>query len=131
MWKEVAVALFETEYQHFSEGTEKKHKFSGQQVFKPRFKPKKDKCPALDLYFQSINSFCLHSYSRTMAWWWPTIDVETSCQIINIHNRVSCTFVIHLYIRYTFVARSWTAFPRSLRSEPKHQNCRATLTPIH
>jgi len=28
-----------------------------------------------------------------MAWWWPTLEVDTSCQTINIRKRVSCVWL--------------------------------------
>jgi len=38
-------------------------------------------------------SFCIHSYSCIMAWWWPLSRVKTSCQVIN-----NCKSVCHVWL---------------------------------
>jgi hypothetical protein len=40
-----------------------------------------------------VLSFCRHSYPCTMAWWWPTLEFKTGCQIIHFRQRVSCVWL--------------------------------------
>jgi hypothetical protein len=109
----------------FLKGLRKSTKFSGQQVSEPRFKHKQDRCPALDLYFQSLNSFCLQSCSCTMAWQWPTLEVNISCQTINIHNRLSYVCVIE-----NFVIHMWQEVePHFLGHQDQSQNTRIAELP--
>jgi len=35
----------------------------------------------------------VHSCSCTTAWWWPILEYETNCQVINIRKRVSCMWL--------------------------------------
>jgi hypothetical protein len=48
---------------------------------------------------------CMRLCTCTMAWWWPILVVETSCQVINIPRRLGCvwlkTSLLYMYITRT------------------------------
>jgi len=55
-----------------------------------------------------VLSFCMHSCSCKMAWWWPLLEVETSCQVINNWNGVCCAWLQASI--YMWVLHQWGCF---------------------
>jgi hypothetical protein len=61
-------------------------------------------------------SFCSLPCTGAVGWWWPILEVETSCQAINDHNSVLLVTDKHLY---TFLDRTSSILVATC-VQPKH-----------